>query len=456
MGSLEASFITHQREDMRGLIKNLKIEKIVNKGLGLGFSELNPVFVSHSVPEDVVDVEVAYKKKQVIFADIKDIRNASEYRISPECEVFGECGGCDWLHIAYKDHPKFKNEILKELYKRVGIIPEILSAEKNIRYRNKTFMPVGIRNGEPVIGIFSKRSHQVVPHSDCLILPELFNDFVKELLLYIKASGIKIYDEVSRKGNLRHIGIRYSESEDKVLLILVTKTRKLPFSGQLIKRMTQKFTNISGIIQNINPNFGNRILGSDEKVIFGESCLTEKIDNKMFKLNYNSFFQVNLEITKKIYDFVAENVSENSKVIDAFSGVGSIGIYLSGKANKLYLIENNPEACKNAEQNLKLNNITNGFVINGNTHQEIEKILQEEEIDTIIFDPPRKGLEKRTVEILLENTVDRIIYVSCDPATQVRDLLLLQKKYEIVKVKAFDMFPQTFHIETLAILQCKK
>jgi 23S rRNA (uracil1939-C5)-methyltransferase len=220
--------------------------------------------------------------------------------------------------------------------------------------------------------------------------------------------------------------------------------------------MTEKFPKISGIIQNINPEFGNRILGNDEKIIYGKSSITEQIGNKKYRIDYNSFFQVNLEITKKIYDFVAENVSENSKVIDAFSGVGSIGIYLSGKANKLYLIENNPEACKNAEQNLKLNNITNGFVINGNTHQEIEKILQEEEIDTIIFDPPRKGLEKRTVEILLENTVDRIIYVSCDPATQVRDLLLLQKKYEIVKVKAFDMFPQTFHIETLAILQCKK
>ena len=441
---------------MSETIEDLKIEKIVNKGYGLGFKDFDPIFVNFAVPGDVVDVNVSFRKKKVIFANIKEIKQASDFRIEPVCEVFGECGGCDWLNIDYPNHGKFKNEILGEIYKKIGVIPKIVPAERNLHYRNKTFMPVGLKKNEAVIGIFSKKSHKVVPHKSCYILPELFNEVTKELLLYIKASGIKIYDEVTRKGSLRHIGIRYSEAENKVLLILVTKTRKLPFSGQLVKRMTEKFPKISGIIQNINPEFGNRILGNDEKIIYGKSSITEQIGNKKYRIDYNSFFQVNLEITKKIYDYVLENIPENAKLIDAFCGVGSIGIYLSDKVEKMYFIESNSAACINAEYNLELNGISNAEVINGNTHQEIEAVLQKEDIDTIIFDPPRKGLEKETIRILLENSVQKIIYVSCDPATQVRDLMLLSDKYEIIKIKAFDMFPHTFHIETVAVLQCKE
>ena len=156
---------------MSETIEDLKIEKIVNKGYGLGFKDFDPIFVNFAVPGDVVDVNVSFRKKKVIFANIKEIKQASDFRIEPVCEVFGECGGCDWLNIDYPNHGKFKNEILGEIYKKIGVIPKIVPAERNLHYRNKTFMPVGLKKNEAVVGIFSKNSHKVVPHKSYYILP---------------------------------------------------------------------------------------------------------------------------------------------------------------------------------------------------------------------------------------------------------------------------------------------
>ena len=299
--------------------------------------------------------------------------------------------------------------------------------------------------------MLEKQSHKVIEHKKCLIQTEIFDQISQIVKEYLLASKIKIYDEFTGNGNVRHLGIRYSETTEEIIVILVTKNRKIPFSNQLVRTLTQKFENIVGIIQNINPQNTNVILGKDEKILFGKNYIFENIGGKKFKLDYNSFFQVNTKVAEKLYAFVLENLENNSIILDAFCGVGSIAISVAEKMKKVIGIDNFPNAIKNAEFNAKINNLKNCEFICANVEKEMKKM----DVDTIIFDPPRKGFDNSILENIPKN-VKKIIYLACDPITQLRDVTkLLNKGFVVKKIKPFDMFPHTFHIENAVILKRK-
>lgn len=436
------------------IIRELKIEKLVYKGLGLGFENSNPVFVSNAVPEDILDVQVISERRQVSFGKIDKIIKSSPKRIEPDCEVFGKCGGCDWLCISYEDQLKYKQEIVEEIFQNIEIrkINKIITSGKE-PYRNKSFFPVAKRDGKPITGMFESRSHNVIPHKKCSLQPPLFDDICEKVISYIEASKMQVYDERNHSGNIRHIGIRSAEKTNEIIVILVTRIRKIPFSRQLERVLLESYPNIVGIIQNINPEKTNVILGDDEKILFGRDFIYEQIGKIQFKLNYKSFFQVNTKQAEKMYKFAKQSISEGSNIIDAYCGVGSIGLYLADKAAKVIGIENNVKAVQDAKENAKLNKIDNCEFVAGYVETELAKILNKNEIDTIIFDPPRKGLEQR----IIDNTpaeIKKIIYISCDPMTQFRDVKLMMEKGFVAKeMQPFDMFPHTFHIENIIILK---
>ncbi|MDP8202624.1 MAG: 23S rRNA (uracil(1939)-C(5))-methyltransferase RlmD, partial [Candidatus Tenebribacter burtonii] len=254
-------------------------------------------------------------------------------------------------------------------------------------------------------------------------------------------------------GNIRHIGIRYAEKTNEIIVILVTRNRKIPFSKQLERILLEAYPNIVGIIQNINTEKTNVILGNDKKILFGRDFIYEQIGKTKFKLSYKSFFQVNTKQAEKMYKFVKQSISEGSHIVDAYCGVGSIGIFLADKAAKVIGIENNVKALQNAKDNAKLNKIDNCKFVAGYVETELPKILKNNKIDTIIFDPPRKGLEQRIIDNI-PSDIKKIIYISCDPMTQVRDVKLMMEKGFTPKVmQPFDMFPHTFHIENIIILE---
>jgi len=436
------------------IIKELKIEKLVYKGLGLGFDESNPVFVSNAVPGDVLDVQVESTRRQVSFAKIDKIIISSPKRIKADCEVFGKCGGCDWLNISYEDQLEYKQEIVEEIFQNIEIekINNIIASGKE-PYRNKSFFPVAKKDGKPITGMFESRSHNVIPHKKCLLQPELFDDICKKVLSYIEASKMQVYYERNHSGNIRHIGIRYAEKTNEIIVILVTRNRKIPFSKQLERILLEAYPNIVGIIQNINTEKTNVILGNDEKILFGRDFIYEQIGKTKFKLSYKSFFQVNTKQAEKMYKFVKQSILENSKVIDAYCGVGSIGLYLADKAAKVIGIENNVKAVQNAKENAKLNKIDNCKFVAGYVETELPKILKDNKIDTIIFDPPRKGLEQRIIDNI-PSDIKKIVYISCDPMTQVRDIkLMIEKGFVPKEMQPVDMFPHTFHIENIIILE---
>ncbi len=439
---------------MGKIVKDLKIEKLVYKGYGLGFKNSIPFFVPYSVPEDLLDIEITRTKKDVSFGTIRKIKDESENRIKPECEVFGICGGCDWLNIAYKKQLEYKQQIIEEIYYKLQIekINRIIGSNEEKLYRNKSYFPITQINGKPVIGMFARKSHKVIFHKKCEIHPQIFDKLISDFQKYLVASKTSIYNEKTGNGTARHLGIRFSKTTNELLIIYITKTRKIPFSKQLVRMLLEKYPNIVGIVQNINPKQTNTILGEDEKLLFGRDFLYDKIGDFRFKLNYKSFFQINSIVSGKMYSFVRDNLEPGTNAIDAFCGVGTIGIFISEKAKQVIGIENNANAINDANKNAEMNNIANCEFLKGNVENVLPEIIKRN-IDTIIFDPPRKGLDEKII-FSLPRTIKKIIYISCNPATQNRDVeKFLEIGFHIKIMQPFDMFPQTYHIENVLILE---
>lgn len=436
------------------IINNLKIEKLVYKGYGLGFKDSQPVFVNGGLPGDILDVKIEYLKGRSSFAAIEAIIQPSPFRRRAECEAFGYCGGCDWLNLHYYKQLEIKQEIIQDIFKTIPIakINPIISSKNENYYRNKSFFPVSHQNDQPVIGMFAKKSHEVVPHQKCLLHPALFDEVNQVCLNYIKASKIKIYDEKKHSGTLRHIGMRHSKFTNELIVILVTKNRKIPFSNQLVRILRESFSNLKGVVLNINPDRKNVILGEEDKILFGRDFINDELGNKKFKLSYKSFFQVNSDIAAIMYEFVKQQIIDSRYIVDAYCGIGSIGIYVKSRQHKLWGIESNEHAVNDAKQNAGLNNLTDCNFICGNVEDELKKITAFQPIDTIIFDPPRKGLDKSIIENL-DESIKKIVYISCEPNTQKRDAeLLLNKGFKIKLMQPFDMFPHTFHVENVLVL----
>ncbi|MDD3050180.1 MAG: 23S rRNA (uracil(1939)-C(5))-methyltransferase RlmD [Candidatus Cloacimonetes bacterium] len=444
----------------KSIINSLKIEKIVSQGHGLAYADGKPVFVQSGLTGDVVDLEVIHETGKAIFGRILAYHQHSEFYSEPKCEVFGICGGCDWLNMKYSRQLLVKEQLLRDTFSQLtencDIFHNICASPQEDHYRNKVFLPVSKKKKDILFGMFARKTHEVIPHQNCRLHKTILENIADDIINYVRKSNLEIYNELNQTGNLRHIGFRVVEKSGEIVVVLVTKNSKLPFSKQLVRSLTDKYPQVVGIIQNINPKQTNRITGDDSKIIFGRPFLYDSIGEIKLKLHYLSFFQINNLLTECLYQEIEDNIFSGDSVIDAFSGVGTIGLFIAKKANQVVFIESNTQACSDAEDNIKLNNQTNCTVINGKVEEQIQALIKEQNFNTVIFDPPRKGLDSKTIKAITESGIQKIIYVSCNPATQVRDLKeFLNSGYKLTKVRPFDMFPHTHHLENLAILQKK-
>jgi 23S rRNA (uracil1939-C5)-methyltransferase len=439
-------------------LSHIKVEKIVNKGYGLGFYDGKTIFVNNAIPGDVVTIQIMYSKKRNYFAKIIEFEKKSSQRIDKHCEAYGKCGGCNWIDVGYENQIKFKEKLLNETFQKIDeentkILP-FQASNQSYFYRNKSIMPISGSPENPQIGMFQKETHKIVSHKKCYLQPDIYDEVADVLLNHIKSSKIKIYDEKTKKGNLRHLGFRYSVKTNELVVFLITKNRKLSFTKLLVKNLTDKFPNIVGIVQNINPTSGNTLIGDDEKILFGRNFIKEEIGGVKFNLNYKSFFQINPYQVENLYNYIKDKTNLDEVIIDAYSGIGSIGMYLASKVKKIFAIESNKFSVEDGKLNAELNSLDNIFFYNDLVEKEIGRILDSEKVESIIFDPPRSGLERSIVEEVCESKINKIIYVSCNPATQARDAKLFQEKgFKILERKGFDMFPHTFHIENVMILE---
>lgn len=440
----------------------LTFEDLTHEGNGVAKIDGYPIFVPHGLPGEEAEVKVVKVNKRFGYGKLLNIKKASPHRVTPPCDVFYKCGGCQLQHMSYDLQLEMKRNQVKNVMQKVAHLDHVpvhpvLGMEDPWRYRNKIQIPVGEKDGNLITGFYQARSHRIIDDMDtCVIQNELGDRMVEAVRRIATDLGIEAYDEETHKGVLRHIIVRTAFGTNDTMIIFVTKTNTVPHQEQLIKQLTETYPAIKSIIHNVNSEKTNVILGKKTKTIYGEDYIYDSIGDLKFKISPRSFYQVNPTQTKVLYDKALEyaNVSAEDVVIDAYCGIGTISLFLAQNAKKVYGVEVVPDAIQDAKINAKLNGITNAEFVVG----EAEKIMpwwtkQGLRPDVIVVDPPRKGCDETFLQAMIAMEPKRIVYVSCNPSTLARDLRILEDGgFETKEVQPVDMFCQTNHVECVALL----
>lgn len=429
------------------------IVDIVDQGIdGEGIARINgfTVFIDGAIKGEKVKVAVIKVLSSFGYARLLEILKKSESRVDSDCSAFKRCGGCSLRHIKYEKTLEIKTDMVKNcLIKALGFEPKVnqcIGMNNPMNYRNKLQYPVGInKDGKPVMGVYAKRTHEIVETSNCLIQDEESSKIANDILSLMQKYEIEPYNEAQRSGTVRHIIIRKGKKTNEIMVNIVTNTNEMKNSTNLTKELKEKYKNIKTIVQNINSKNTNVILGDTTRVLYGSGYIEDYLGDFKFKISPLSFYQVNPTQTEVLYNKAVEyaKLSGGETIFDLYCGIGTIGIFASKKVKKIYGIEVIPQAIENAKENANLNNAENCEFFAGEVEKILPELVQRCEADVVFIDPPRKGCDKKVLDTLLEVKPKKIVYISCNPATLARDIAVLQEKYELVEVQPVDMFPFT-------------
>lgn len=440
----------------------LTFEDITHDGNGVGKINGYPIFVTNVLPGEKAKVKVIKVKKNFAVGRRLELIEASPDRVEPPCNVFYKCGGCQLQHMSYDMQLKMKqNQVKSALAKFAHItdtpVEPTLGMEDPWRYRNKVQIPVGEKDSKLITGFYRPRSHDIIDEMErCIVTSEVNDDLVDIVREIANELGIPAYNEETHRGVLRHIMVRSGENTGQTMLVIITRTNKIPKQDEFIQRILEKQPNITSIMHNVNPDRTNVILGKKIKCLWGEAYIYDTIGDVKFAISALSFYQINPKQTKVLYDKALEyaNLTGGETVIDAYCGIGSISLFLAQKAKKVYGVEIVPQAIQDAKKNAKLNDMDNTEFIVGQA-EEVMPAWKENGLkpDVIVVDPPRKGCDEALLHAMVEMNPKRIVYVSCNPSTFARDLVILTEGgYKLNKVQPVDMFPQTSHVECVALM----
>lgn len=422
---------------------------------GEGIAKINgyTVFVIGALKGERCKIHITKVLSSHGFAKVIEVIEKSSSRVNPDCSTFRRCGGCSLRHIKYKETLKIKQEkvqnLLNKMLKNKIRVDNVIGMDTPINYRNKAIFPI---NKEKQVGIFAKRSHEVIPISECMIQTINSQEIAKYIMENWKET---IYDENTGKGLLRNIMVREGFSTKEIMCVLV-QTQNKEYDA---KKLVDKFPNIKTIIININNENTNVILSNKNIVVYGDGYITDKLGNYEFKISANSFYQINPIQTEKLYNLAIQKaeLQKEDIICDLYCGIGTIGIFASKNVKKVYGIEIVKEAIEDAKENAKINNINNIEFIEGDVEVAFDKLLKDNIKPNVIFvDPPRKGLDNQTIKNLCNLKLEKLIYVSCNPATLMRDLQKLEDVYDIKSITPVDNFCYTSHVETVSVLTLKK
>jgi len=442
----------------------IDIESQGFEGEGVGKINNFAVFVQGALKGETVKVKIVKVAKSYAHGKLLEIIKPSEYRTETKCGIYKKCGGCQLQHMTYEAQLIFKTQRVKEVIERIGklnnvLIHETLGMKEPYRYRNKVQLPVGFADGKVQIGFYAPRSHDIINMDSCLIQDAAADKVALLTREWVTKYNIKPYDETTDSGLIRHIMVRKGFKTGEVMVVLVTKEEKLPNSKEFIDIMVKNIEGLKSIVQNINSKKTNVILGDKNITIWGQNKITDYIGDFKFNISPLSFFQVNPVQTEVLYKKALEfaDLSGNETVFDAYCGTGTISLFLSQKAKKVYGVEIVPQAIEDAKKNAMENNVTNAEFLIGEAEKVIPELIRKGiSADVVVVDPPRKGCEKSLLEAISKMEPKRIVYVSCDPATLARDLAILKElNYKTVEIQPVDMFPGTFHVESIVLLQRK-
>lgn len=435
----------------------LEITDLTTDGSGVGKYEGLAVFVPLTAVGDTAEVKILKVKKNYCFGKLEKLIKPSASRINQDCSVFNKCGGCVTRHVSYEAECEIKQNKVYSAIKRIGGIDlspnPIVPAVKTQRYRNKAQYPV---SQNKKVGFFAKHSHRIIECNSCLLQPEIFDKIVIGTENWISDNNISVYDEQTHSGLLRHIYLRIAEKTGEIMFTAVINGDSLPHSDKLIEILKDICNqNLKSVQININKADTNVILGEDCKLLYGGNHITDILCGIKVRISPLSFFQVNRDMAEKLYLKAREYANpQNKNILDLYCGAGTIGLSMADMAKSIVGVEIIEQAVEDAKFNARNNGIENARFICADAKSAADKLAKENyRPDVVIVDPPRKGCSEELLKIISTDfSPERIVYISCDPATLARDAAFLKDNgYSLKEYTPVDLFPRTSHIETAAL-----
>ena len=458
-------------EITKGQEFSLEIDDMGTDGEGIGHKEGYTLFVKDALVGDIVRVKVIKAKKKFGYGRLMEVITPSPWRVEPACDCARQCGGCQIQHCSYEKQLAWKEKKVRDCLQRIGGFDEIpmepvMGMDEPYHYRNKAQYPVGYdKEGNLVAGFYAGRTHSIIPNTDCAIQHPCNHMILETILAFMKQYDISAYEEKKHTGLVRHILTRVGKYTGEVMVCLIINGNKLPHQDKLVEMLLQcPFDyKIKSICLNINKEKTNRILGEKVVPIYGQTYIEDRIGNITYRISPLSFYQVNPEQTQKLYGTALEyaDLKGDEVVWDLYCGIGTISLFLAQKAARVCGVEIVPQAIEDARENARRNGFTNAEFFVGAAEDVVPEQYEQSggslRADVVTLDPPRKGCDEKLLRTVVQMEPERIVYVSCDPATLARDLkYLCGEGYELKRVRACDMFGHSSHVETVVLLSHKK
>lgn len=426
------------------------------EGEGIAKIDGYTTFINGALKGEKAKVKMMKVNKDYGFAKLIEVLQNSDVREEPICEAFEKCGGCTLQHMSYEAQLDYKTKLVRDtLKKALGFevsVEEIIGMGIPYNYRNKAQYPVS----DEKIGFFAKRTHALIANETCYIQNKISDRLAKDAFRILMKNKISTYNEKTGKGMIRHIMTRIAVNTGELMLVLVTNGEKLKNADSIVKEILEEYPDIKSIVQNINTKNDNIIMGDKCINLYGDGYITDKLGDYKFKISPLSFYQVNPIQTEILYN-IAKGFAElkgNENVFDLYCGIGTISIFVADSAKNVFGVEIIEDAIKDANENAMMNEKRNVEFICGKAEEVIPQKYSEGKVADVVFvDPPRKGCDMKLLETLKDMKAKKIVYISCNPATLGRDLkYLTDNGYEVKRVQPVDMFPQTCHVECVALL----
>ena len=441
-------------------IYSAEIIGMTSDGSGVCRIEGIAVFVPMTAIGDVLEVKIVKILKNYAFGIIENLIAPASGRVTPECPVFRQCGGCVFQHVDYQTELNYKENFVKDAFTRIGklspVFEPILGSQNRYHYRNKAQYPIAEQNGHLVCGFYARHSHRVIPYTACPLQPKIFTEILNYLLSALESCHISAYDEKSHSGELRHIYLRKGFYSEEIMLCLITRSSVHKKIKCLLPEIQKKFPEIKSITESVNPDKTNVIMGKEISVLTGAACITDKMCNCQISISPQSFYQVNTAQAENLYQLAKlyADLQGNEILLDLYCGAGTIGLSMADSVQKLIGVEVISAAVENAWRNAEQNHITNAKFYCGDAGTIAETLLKKNLFpDVIVLDPPRKGCDDLTIQSAIQMNPSRIVMISCNPSTAARDAAkFAESGYITQKVRAVDLFPNTSHVECIILL----
>lgn len=443
-------------EDMNSEQVKLRCTGMDEEGKGIVTIKGKEFHVPNLIEGETAVGEVVHKRN-FTSAKVVRIEESSKERVTPRCPHFSQCGGCQLQHMSYKGQAEFKQKLVERLMKPYHKVNNILTMQEPYFYRNKIHSTMANdQRGKIISGIYEEYTHRVVPIEQCIVQDKRADEIIASVREIMKTYKMKPYDEDTRQGFLRHILVKTGFASNEIMVVLVVSTQMFPGKNNFVSILLKKHPEITTIVMNINNRKTSAVLGDTEKILYGKGYIEDSLCGRIFQISPRSFYQINPIQTEILYGKAIDmaELTGNEVVLDAYCGIGTISLIVSSKVKRVIGVELNNDAVKDAFKNAKRNNISNAAFYNEDAGDFMIGLAKEKQsINTVFMDPPRSGSDEKFLSSLVKLKPNKVIYISCNPVTQERDLKYLTRNGYIVKeIQPVDMFPHTHHVESITLL----